>query len=70
MLFITRWRFCRSLINAGLISPDNVNLSTQDFLKFYATDNVQKKDNALMYMLGWRMRQKVKPGVDMVRLTV
>lgn len=38
--------FAGSPINAGFISPDNVNLSTQDFLKFYATDNVQKKDNA------------------------
>lgn len=63
--------FAGSPINAGFISPDNVNLSTRDFLKFYATDNVQKKDNALMYMLGGgRMLQKVKPGVDMVRLTV
>ncbi|EBF0142835.1 Rap1a/Tai family immunity protein [Salmonella enterica subsp. enterica serovar Altona] len=44
--------FAGSLINAGFISPDNVNLSTQDFLKFYAIDNVQKKDNTLMYMLG------------------
>lgn len=44
--------FAGSPINAGFISPDNVNLSTRDFLKFYATDNVQKKDNALMYMLG------------------
>lgn len=34
--------FAGSLINAGFIS-DNVNLSTQDFLKFYAIDNVQKK---------------------------
>ncbi|EBU7642130.1 hypothetical protein GYE20_000743 [Salmonella enterica] len=37
---------------AGSISPDNVNLSTQDFLKFYASDNVQEKDNTLMYVLG------------------
>ncbi|ECC4293405.1 hypothetical protein C1B24_21515, partial [Salmonella enterica] len=44
--------FAGSLINAGLISPDNVNLSIRDFLGFYASDNLQEKDNTLMYVLG------------------
>lgn len=44
--------FAGSLINTGVISPDNVNLSTRDFLRFYASDNSQEKDNTLMYMLG------------------
>lgn len=44
--------FAGSLINTGVISPDNVNLSTRDFLRFYASDNLQEKDNTLMYVLG------------------
>ncbi|EAA2611969.1 hypothetical protein DNM44_05045 [Salmonella enterica subsp. enterica] len=44
--------FAGSLINAGFISPDNVNLSIRDFLGFYASDNLQEKDNTLMYVLG------------------
>lgn len=44
--------FAGSPTNAALIFPDNVNLSTQDFLRFYASDNQQEKDNTLMYVLG------------------
>lgn len=44
--------FAGSPINAGFISPDNVNLSIRDFLGFYASDNLQEKDNTLMYVLG------------------
>ncbi|MBN6046618.1 hypothetical protein JYK13_21840 [Citrobacter sp. ku-bf4] len=37
---------------AGLISPDNVNLSTRDFLRFHAINDSQEKVNILMYALG------------------
>lgn len=44
--------FAESRNIAGFISPDNVNLSTQDFLTFYANNNTQEKENTLMYVLG------------------
>ncbi|EFI5594137.1 hypothetical protein KUS98_004507 [Escherichia coli] len=44
--------FAESRIVAGLISPDNVNLSVRDFLQFYTSNNSQEKENTLMYVLG------------------
>lgn len=44
--------FAQPRILAGLIDPDNVNLSTRDFLTFYASNDPQEKENVLMYMLG------------------
>lgn len=44
--------FAESRFVAGLISPDNVNLSARDFLRFYAINDSQEKENILMYALG------------------
>lgn len=44
--------FAESRFSAGLISPDNVNLSARDFLRFYAINDSQEKENTLMYALG------------------
>lgn len=44
--------FAGSRFVAGLISPDNVNLNVHDFLRFYAINNSQEKENTLMYALG------------------
>lgn len=44
--------FAESRFVAGLISPDNVNLNVHDFLRFYAINNSQEKENTLMYALG------------------